>query len=263
MAGKSKQTAAKTTPKPTKTAKAKTEPAETKTKTVTKLETVKAKNETETVKTETPIQTNNQSVIIAVLVTILICFVLVFGILLATGVIKFGNNDKNTPNSDGTRQIQLDSRDKTPGSTDTSKIIDNPNPKVTIKDATLASVKDLEFYLPDDFEAGGKNKDGAYTYNLVDDDGWAQVLVYAEKSNLSPKQYLLKIGPYLDITDDDYEMNGTEWVQGENGSALAYATELDGVIYAVYYSVKLDSDATSEAMQMIPKTLYMKRIYAD
>jgi hypothetical protein len=46
----------------------------------------------------------------------------------------------------------------------------------------------------------------------------------------------------------------------ENANALAYATKLDGKIYAIYYSVKLDSDATGEAMQMIPKTLYMKKV---
>ena len=117
--------------------------------------------------------------------------------------------------------------------------------------------------MPSGFKAGGKNSDGAYTYNLTDDDGWAQVVVYAEKSSLSPEKYLLAKSPYLDITDDDYDMNGTEWVQGESGSMLAYATELDGKNYAIIYTVKLDSNATSEAMSMIPKTLYMKKIYKD
>ena len=55
--------------------------------------------------------------------------------------------------------------------------------------------------------------------------------------------------------------NGLIWVQGETGNILAYATKLDGKVYAVIYTVKLDSDTTSEAMSMIPKTLYMKRIY--
>ena len=73
----------------------------------------------------------------------------------------------------------------------------------------------------------------------------------------------MKISPYLEITDKSYVMNGTNWVVGENGNSLAYATELDGIIYAVYYNVKLDSDDTAEAMQMIPKTLYMKKIYAE
>ena len=59
----------------------------------------------------------------------------------------------------------------------------------------------------------------------------------------------------------NYPMNGTTWVQAENGTSLAYATRLEDKIYAVYYVVKLDSDDTAEAMQMIPKTLYMARIY--
>ncbi len=206
---------------------------------------------------------STQSIVIAVLATALVCLVLVFGVLLASGVIKF-NNSGDMPGG-GTEPAKVDNPNgsKTGGATIGSKIINNPNQRVTVKDGTLASVKDLEFYLPDDFKAGGKNNDGAYTYNLVDDDGWAQVLVYAEKSNLTPEKYLMKITPYLDITDEDYVMNGTHWVVGENGNALAYATELDGMIYAVYYSVKLDSDDTSEAMQMIPKTLYMKKIYSE
>lgn len=203
---------------------------------------------------------STQSIVIAVLSTVIVCLILVFGILLATGVIKFGDADSNTPNFPGST---TNSQGQTPGTpSPSSKIIDNPNPQVTVKDSTLASVKDLRFYLPDDFQSGGKNSDGAYTYNLVDDDGWAQVLVYAEKTNLTPEKYLMKISPYLDITDTNYEMNGTTWVQGENANALAYATELDGMVYAVYYNVKLDSDDTAEAMSMIPKTLYMKKIYA-
>lgn len=211
-----------------------------------------------------PEKKTNQSVVIAVLATALGCFVLVFGVLLATGVIKF--NSSTAPGDPGwgtTEQNGKSNRPAEGGSTAQNNIIKNPNKKVTVKNSTLATVKDLEFYLPDDFEAGGKNDDGAYTYNLVDDDGWAQVLVYAEKSNLTPEKFLMKISPYLDITDTNYVMNGTNWVVGENANALAYATELDGMVYAVYYSVKLDSDATAEAMQMIPKTLYMQRIHAE
>ena len=219
-----------------------------------------------TISAEKPVgvKSSTQSVVIAVLITIIVCFVLVFGILLATGVIKFGS-DSGAPGNTEVGQIKdgkADPNGKKTGGSNDDAIVSNPNPKVRVN-GKLVSVKDLEFYLPNKFEAGGKNDDGAYTYNLVNDDGWAQVLVYAEKSNLSPEKFLMKISPYLDITDDDYEMNGTEWVVGENASALAYATELDGMIYAVYYSVKLDSDATSEAMQMIPKTLYMNKIYAD
>ena len=232
----------------------------------TEAKTTKTEAKAEANKAETPAAgtSNNQSIIIAVLATVLVCFILVFGILLATGVIRF-SGDNDTPDKNGTNLPGDDrgSGDKRTSGTDTRKLIDNPNKRVTVKDSTLVSVKDLEFYLPDDFQAGGKNDNGAYTYNLVDDDGWAQVLVYAEKSSLTPEKYLMKISPYLDITDTNYRMNGTTWVVGENANALAYATELDGMIYAVYYNVKLDSEETGEAMQMIPKTLYMKKIYAE
>ena len=200
---------------------------------------------------------STQSIVIAVLVTVIVCGIIVFGVLLATGVIKFGDSGKGAPENTPAGQV-------TPGTDNkTSKVVPNSIQRVAMNDDyTLASVGDLEFYLPDDFKAGGKNDDGAYTYNLVDDDGWAQVLVYAEKSNLTPEKYLMKISPYLDITDQNYVMNGTTWVVGENANSLAYATELDGKIYAVYYSVKLDSDETAEAMQTIPKTLYMKKVYS-
>ena len=88
-------------------------------------------------------------------------------------------------------------------------------------------------------------------------------MVCAEKTNLSPEKYLAKIAPYLEINDEDYDFNGTDWTVGENANSLAYATKIDGKVYAIYYNVKLDSNATSEAMQMIPKTLYMSKIYAD
>lgn len=232
-------------------------------------ETVK-KEEKEAVKVESHDVKNSsngdtgKTVTIAVLATALCCFVITFVVLVTTGVIRFGGAESGAPGT------IVDSGDVTPGdktekpqtSTSDDEIITNPNQRVKVN-GVLAEVGDLEFYLPDEFEAGGKNQDGAYTFNLTDDDGWAQVVVYAEDTSLSPESYLLKKSPYLDITDDDYEMNGTEWVQGENGSMLAYATELDGKVYAVIYSVKLDSDATSEAMSMIPKTLYMKRVYND
>ena len=244
-------TTKKAAPKKSSTAKETTKPVKAEVKPVERrTEPTKEKSST-------------QAVVIAVLSTVIVCIIVVFGVLLATGVIKFsGDNDRNLPESTG--QTTPGSTDKkTGGSTDKRSIIDNPNRKVAVKDSTPAIVKDLELYLPDDFKSGGKNKDGAYTYNLEDDDGWAQVLVYAEKSNLTPEKYLMKISPYLDITDKDYQMNGTHWVVGENANALAYATELDGMIYAIYYNVKLDSDTTAEAMQMIPKTLYMKRIYSE
>lgn len=202
---------------------------------------------------------NSQSVVIAVLSTVLVCFVVAIGVLLCTGVIKFGDENTATPRDDTTGKVEKNDNKKTG---DEDEIIDNPNTQ-TKESGTKVSVKDLEFYLPSAFKAGGKNDDGAYTYNLTDDDGWAQVLVYAEKSSLTASGYLMKISSYLDITDRDYEISGTSWVIAENGSVLAYATKLDGVVYAVYYSVKVDSEATSKAMRMIPKTLYMKKVYSN
>ena len=203
---------------------------------------------------------NNKNIVIAVLATALTCVIITIAVLLCTGVIKFGAS--SGVNEQEASKISHHNKNDGEYKHGDDILIDNPYDRVKV-DGNLVEVDDLEFYLPYAFEAGGKNNDGAYTYNLTDDDGWAQVLVYAEKSSLSPEKFLNKISPYLDVTDDDYEINGTEWVQAENASALAYATKLNGKIYAVYYSVKLDSEATGKAMQMIPKTLYMKKIEAE
>ncbi len=207
--------------------------------------------------------TSSQSVVIAVLATVIACFLIVMVVLIATGVIKFGGSaNSGEVNSGGGTSISGGTGTNGGSTTgDGSNIIDNPNPFVEVNNATAVVVRDLSFYLPRHFEDGGKNADGAFTYNLVNDDGWAQVLVYVEKTDLTPEKYLNKISSYLDITDKNYQMNGTTWVQGENATSLAYATELDGTVYAVYYAVKLDSDSTTEAMSMIPKTLYMSKIY--
>ena len=209
---------------------------------------------------------NTQSVVIAVLATVIVCAVIVFVVLIATGVIKFGGGDSGSNTASGGSSTSsgsggTDSSSGSAGESSGKKLVENTYPLARVNDATAAIVGELTFYLPDDFDAGGKNSDGAFTYNLNDDDGWAQVLVYAEKSDLSPQDFLMKIGPTLEITDMNYPMNGTTWVEAENGTSLAYATRLEDKIYAVYYVVKLDSDDTAEAMQMIPKTLYMARIY--
>ena len=209
---------------------------------------------------------NTQSVVIAVLATVIVCAVIVFVVLIATGVIKFGGRNSGSGTMSGGSSTSSDSGGSSGsggsvGESGGRKLVENTYPLARVNDATAAIVGELTFYLPDDFDAGGKNSDGAFTYNLNDDDGWAQVLVYAEESDLSPQDFLLKISPTLEITDMNYPMNGTTWVQAENGTSLAYATRLEDKIYAVYYVVKLDSDDTAEAMQMIPKTLYMARIY--
>ena len=209
---------------------------------------------------------NTQSVVIAVLTTVIVCAVIVFVVLIATGVIKFGGGDNGSGTTSGSSSSSSDSGGSSSsggsaGESSGRKLVENTYPLARVNDATAAIVGELTFYLPDDFDAGGKNSDRAFTYNLNDDDGWAQVLVYAEESDLSPQDFLMRIGPTLEITDMNYPMNGTTWVQAENGTSLAYATRLEDKIYAVYYVVKLDSDDTAEAMQMIPKTLYMARIY--
>ena len=209
---------------------------------------------------------NTQSVVIAVLATVIVCAVIVFVVLIATGVIKFGGGDNGSGTTSGGSSTSSDSGGSSgsggsAGESGGRKLVENTYPLARVNDATAAIVGELTFYLPDDFDAGGKNSDGAFTYNLNDDDGWAQVLVYAEESDLSPQDFLMRIGPTLEITDMNYPTNGTTWVQAENGTSLAYATRLEDKIYAVYYVVKLDSDDTAEAMQMIPKTLYMARIY--
>lgn len=208
---------------------------------------------------------NTQSVVIAVLATVIVCAVIVFVVLIATGVIKFGGGNSGSGTMSGGSSTSSDSGGSSgsggsAGESGGRKLVENTYPLARVNDATAAIVGELTFYLPDDFDVGGKNSDGAFTYNL-NDDGWAQVLVYAEESDLSPQDFLMKIGPTLEITDMNYPMNGTTWVQAENGTSLAYATRLEDKIYAVYYVVKLDSDDTAEAMQMIPKTLYMARIY--
>lgn len=231
------------------------------------------------VKTEAPktgsSKSNGQTIAIVILSAVLVFVILIFTVLSLTGVIKFGggnepqvaeqqdSDDRDDHKNDGRDSDAEPIDDNVDYSPQKGDIISNPNKQVKESNATLVHVGDLEFYLPRQFKYGGKNKDGAMTYNLEDDDGWASVSVYAEKSSLSPARYLNKVSSYLEVTDTDYRMNGTSWVQAETGSTLAYATKLDGKVYAVYYAVKLDSDATSKAMQMIPKTLYMQKIVKE
>ncbi|MBR0460499.1 hypothetical protein IJI91_00675 [Candidatus Saccharibacteria bacterium] len=196
------------------------------------------------------------------------------GLFLLTGLVKFNsggldfsgfeelgriieeNTDVEIENTGGTN-----TGGTITGGTSEPRLVDNPNPRVRVN-GRLAEARNLEFYLPYAFSPASNNgKGGVYTYNLINDDGWADVKVYVEKSSLSPEKYLAKLNSSLKVTDRNYRINGTSWVQAENGSVLAYATNFNGDIYAVVYGVKLESDATSEAMQMIPKTLRMKKIY--
>ena len=197
----------------------------------------------ETQKTAPKPKSDNESVIIAVVSTVLVCLVVTIATLFFTGIIKIGDGGNDAD-------------------ANASMIVDNPD-KMPRMGGNLVGIGSLQFYLPHSFKEGGKNSDGAFTYNLENDNGWAQVLVYVEKSSLTPEQYLTSISDYLEVKSTDYKLYGTTWAQAENANALAYATKLDGVIYAVFYNVKLDSAVTAQAMTMIPKTLYMKKIYLN
>ena len=223
---------------------------------------------------------NGQTIAIVILSAVLLFAVLVFTVLSITGVIKFGGGD-NAPvaeksdtkdeKDDDDDDHKYDGRDSDDEPIDDDvdyspqkgDIISNPNKQVKENNATLVHVGELEIYLPRQFKYGGKNKDGALTYNLEDDDGWASVSVYSENTSLSPARYIKNISSYLEVTDTNYRVSGTSWVKAETASTVAYATKLKNKVYAVYYAIKLDSDATDKATSMIPKTLYMKEVIKD
>ncbi len=202
-------------------------------------------------------KTNTQTIVIAVLSTVLVCFVVVFAILLVTGVIKFGdggNSNVIRDDSSSQRANKRGNRSDDPKPTDEGGAGTAKN-GVTCYDDTRAQVGKLEFCLPSDFEQGSADK-GVYTYNLVDDDGWAEVKVYNTKSSSSPTQYISKLSSNLKVTDQNYTVNGVTWVRAEaSDNMLAFATKKNGAIYAVLLTVKLESDNTKSAREMIPETL--------
>ena len=238
----------------------------------TKKSAKTAKN-TKTTPTASSSKNNNlQLILIAVLSTIVVLLI-AFVALILTGIIKIGDaNGTNDANVASNSDIVDENGDKTSKKSDdnkdskdtksSSKLINNPNPRVKVN-GRLMKASALEFYLPDEFEAASTNPsgDGVYTYNLTDDDGWAVVNVYVEKTNDNPTAYLMSKNSTLEVTDENYEMNGQTWVQAENGSSLAYTTRYGDHVYAIIYVVKLDSDAASEAMSMLPKTLYFPKLY--
>ena len=208
---------------------------------------------------------NGQSIIIAILATVVV-FMAVFITLILTGILKFGDtsNTGSTSNADAANtntDTTTNGTSSNTGSSSTPTLVDNPNPRVKVN-GKLIEVGNLEFYLPSKFTAASDNgKNGKYDFNLTEDSGWATVTVYVETTNKKPMDLLLEKSQYLEQTDANYTMNGQTWVQAETGSMLAYATTYGDQVYAIIYSVKLDSDATSEAMSMIPKTLYFKKLY--
>ena len=146
-------------------------------------------------------------------------------------------------------------------STESGELVENPNARVVAKGAQLVEVGDFEFYLPKDFEAARGNGNGRFVYNLMDNDGWADVKVYAEKTTAELMSYMQKKDSLLRLTDATYYMNGTSWVEMQSGSSVAYGTRLGDTVYMVVLNIKLESDATDEASQMIPKTIRLKKVY--
>lgn len=170
-------------------------------------------------------------------------------------VLNDGDNEPKTDEKTSTK----DETGRT--STGTGELVTNPNPRVTVKNAQLVEVGDFEFYLPTKFKAARGNGNGKYTFNLTNDSGWADVKVYAERTTADLLNYMKNKDSLLELTDSTYYMNGTSWAEMESGSSTAYGTRLGEMIYVVILNVKLESDATGEAEQMIPKTIRLKRIY--
>lgn len=204
---------------------------------------------------------SNKNIVIAVLATLL-TITLILLILFLTGVLKFGS-DTSHPGA-GASNYPSETIPDPNRKTDTTGAetggADTTPGGVTCYDDARAQVMNLEFCLPSDFRKGSKANDGSYVYNLVDDDGWAEVRVYATKSQQSPTQFINNLSSNLKVTNKNYSINGTTWVRAEaSNNMLAFATKSGDYLYAVLYTIKLDSDDTYEAWDMIPKTLYVNK----
>lgn len=213
-----------------------------------------------------------QIIVITVLATALVCLVAVFGIGVATGMIKLGGEAEQdgentvvmaTPEATATPGATSDTTRK--GGASSGKLINNPNKQVKAS-GTLVEAEALQFYLPKAFATGSKAgglSDGEYTYNLTDGDGWADVKVYFEKTSKDARDYLLAKNSNLSVASNALTVSGWSWTTGSaaSGSIRAWATNYGDYVYAVILTVKLDSDETDEAVKMIPKTLYFGKIY--
>lgn len=144
---------------------------------------------------------------------------------------------------------------------DADELVTNPSQRVDVKNAQLVEVGDFEVYIPIKFRAAKGNGNGKYIFNLMNDDGWADVKIYAEKTSSDLLDYIAKKDSLLELTNSTYYMNGTSWVEMESGTSVAYGTRLGDTVYVVILNVKLESDTTGEAEQMIPKTIRLKRVY--
>ena len=170
---------------------------------------------------------SKSQIIIAVLATILVCVGVFLAIAFGTGMVKFsgqndGDNSAEVSNPDSTdTPSETPAETKKPSATpismaDSGQTYDNPNPKVKINGRKV-SVKGLEFYLPNNFieatKAGGSD-DLAVTYNLTDDDGWADVKIYVKKTGKDARDFLLEKSPKLTFEQDALVMNGWSWSEG-------------------------------------------------
>ena len=202
-------------------------------------------------------KSSNQSIIIAVLATALVCIVLVIVVLALTGVLRIGKNDSGeTSNTSTTTTVNSgDSTEPTEEPKDDSPSTAGVTPGgVTCYNDTRVQAGKLEFCLPKHFgygEAGGE----VSSYILEDDEGWAEVKVYVKQTQQSPTQFITNLSPNLKVTNQNYKVNDVTWVRAEAGDyMLALATKHDGYIYAIFYSIKLDSDSTTKAWDMILET---------
>lgn len=226
-----------------------------------------SKNETK----EVGKTSQKQIVIISVLATVLGCVVIFLIIAFAMGMIKFNSNDGQA-GGDATSGIVAGGGSganggSNGGSVDNGgQLIDNPNPKVEVKTGNKVSVGNLEFYLPKHFKKGSEAGGGSeleVVYNLVDDDGWADVRIYVEKTGKDARDYLLSKNSRLTIEQDAWVINDWSWstAYAAEGAIQAWATNYGDYVYAIILTVKLDSDQSNEAVMMIPKTLYFTKIY--
>lgn len=218
--------------------------------------TKKQKTTTKSVPKPSESKHNTQTIIIAVLATAL-AFVLILLVLFLTGVLSFGNGtDSNNQNAPSTVKPGTFIPEPTDTHNNDSSSSTNGNAKsLNCYDETRVRAERLEFCLPDDFRFSNV-ENGVYTYNLIDDDGWADVKIHIKRSQQSPTQYLTNLSSALKISNQREVINQTDWVRAEaDNYMLGFATKSNDYIYAVIYTIKLASDETREAWNMIPKTL--------
>lgn len=183
------------------------------------------------------------NVFFIVIVSLTVILVAGVAVLIGTGVIKlWGDDDPGTSEFDG------------------KELVENPFIRVSAN-GNLIEVENLEFYLPYSFTKAESTKSGEYRYVLDNAESQAEVVVYVERSNSTPQNYLKKKINSLSITNQSYSVNGYSWLEASSEDELAYVAKFGNEMYAVICTVKMDSSTTVEATKMIPKTLYMKKVY--